>query len=137
MLQISFEVRQLTDHGADVHALDNGFTGSEDLVPESVMIHDADIRDAEATIDVITSVDPTILIHLAAIHFVPYCNNHPEKAFGVNALGTRNVLDATRELTNLQCVVNASTAAAYQPASGPHQENEGIGSTDIYGRIKL
>jgi UDP-glucose 4-epimerase len=133
----SYVTRQLTDHGADVHALDNGFTGSEDLVPESVMIHDADIRDAEATIDIITSVDPTILIHLAAIHFVPYCNNHPEKAFDVNVLGTRNVLNATRELTNLQCVVNASSAAVYQPASGPHQEDEGIEPTDIYGRTKL
>lgn len=133
----SHVTRQLIGHGADVHALDNGFTGSEDLVPESVMIHDVDIRDAEATTDIITSVDPTILIHLAAIHFIPYCNDHPEEAFNVNVVGTRNILSATRELTDLQRVVNASSAAVYEPASGPHQEDEGIGPTDIYGRTKL
>ena len=133
----SYVTQELIDDGADVHALDNGFTGSDDLVPDEVTVHDTDLRDADATADVVTNVDPAVLIHLAAIHFIPYCNDHPEEAFDVNVFGTRNLLAAARDLDELQRVVNASSAAVYEPAPGPHREDEGIGPTDIYGRTKL
>lgn len=133
----SYVTRRLLDDGADVHALDNGFTGSEDLVPDAVTVHDADVRDADATADVVTNVDPDVIIHLAAIHFIPYCNENPEEAFDVNTLGTRHILDAARELDSLERVVNTSTAAVYEPAPGPHREDEGINPMDIYGRTKL
>lgn len=133
----SYVTRRLLRDDVEVHALDNGFTGSPELVPDAVEVHDVDVRDADATTDVVTEVDPSILIHLAAIHFIPYCNDHPEEAFDVNALGTRNVLDAARRLDGLERVVNTSTAAVYEPAPGPHREGEGIGPMDIYGRTKL
>lgn len=133
----SYVTRQLLQRGARVHALDNGFTGSKDIVPNEVNIYDVDIRNKDAVRDVFENVTPDILIHLAAIHFIPYCNNNPEEAFNVNVLGTRNVLDAAREIENLERIVNTSSAAVYEPASGPHNENKGIGPTDIYGRTKL
>lgn len=133
----SYVVRQLLNSGADVHALDNGFTGSAELVPEAVTIHNVDIRNADDVTRTLRDVDPGVLVHLAAIHFIPYCNENPEEAFDVNTIGTRNVLEAARGLDNLKRVVNTSTAAVYEPAPGPHVEDEGIGPTDIYGRTKL
>ena len=133
----SYVVRQLLHAGADVHALDNGFTGSPALIPDAITIHDVDIRNKGAVDETLREVEPGVIIHLAAIHFIPYCNDHPEEAFDVNAIGTRNVLQSARDLKNLKRFVNASTAAVYEPRSGPHVEDEGIGPTDIYGRTKL
>lgn len=133
----SYLTRQLLQREARVHALDNGFTGSKNLVPDEVKVHKADIRDSNAVNNVFDDVNPDILVHLAAIHFIPYCNENPEEAFNVNVLGTRNVLEAARETNDLARVVNTSSAAVYEPAPGPHVENKGIGPTDIYGRTKL
>jgi UDP-glucose 4-epimerase len=133
----SYVTRQLLEEGATVHALDNGFTGSPELVPDDVTVHDVDIRNKDEVSEVVNEVDPGVLIHLAAIHFIPYCNENPEEAFDVNVLGTRNVLEAAESLDNLDRVVNTSSAAVYEPAPGPHIETEGIGPTDIYGRTKL
>jgi UDP-glucose 4-epimerase len=133
----SYVARQLLEEGSAVHAVDNGFTGSHDLVPNEVAVHDVDIRGKNEISDVVTEVDPDVLIHLAAIHFIPYCNKNPEEAFNVNVIGTRNVLEAASNSDNLKRVVNASSAAVYEPAPGPHIESEGVGPTDIYGRTKL
>jgi len=133
----SYVTRQLLEEGANVHALDNGFTGSPELVPDDVTVHDVDIRNKDTVSEVVSKVNPEVLIHLAAIHFIPYCNENPEEAFDVNVLGTRNILKAAETLDNLERVVNTSSAAVYKPAPGPHTETEGIGPTDIYGRTKL
>ncbi|MFB6235798.1 MAG: NAD-dependent epimerase/dehydratase family protein [Halopenitus sp.] len=133
----SYVTRDLLDSGADVHALDNGFTGSPQLVPDTVTVHDVDIRDVNRVKETVSKVNPSVIIHLAAIHFIPYCNENPEEAFDVNVLGTRNVVEAARKLDCLERFVNTSTAAVYEPASDPHVEDEGIGPTDIYGRTKL
>lgn len=133
----SYVTRDLLDNGADVHALDNGFTGSSELVPDAVKIHDVDIRHANKVNETVGKVNPNVIIHLAAIHFIPYCNDNPEEAFDVNVFGTRNILEAARDLDCLKRFVNTSTAAVYEPAPSPHVEDEGIGPTDIYGRTKL
>ncbi|GGL36215.1 UDP-glucose 4-epimerase [Halarchaeum grantii] len=133
----SYVTRQLLNEGSIVHALDNGFTGDESLVPDDVTVHQADIRELDEVVDVVEEVSPDVLIHLAAIHFIPYCNENPEDAFDVNVMGTRNVLEAARGLDGLKRVVNTSSAAVYAPDPGPHVETEGIGPMDIYGRTKL
>jgi len=133
----SYVTRDLLDNGADVHALDNGFTGSPELVPDAVTIHDIDIREENRVDETVSEVNPSVIIHLAAIHFIPYCNENPEEAFDVNVLSTRNVLEAARDLDCLERFVNTSTAAVYEPGPGPHVEDEGIGPMDIYGRTKL
>jgi len=133
----SYVTRQLLEEDANVHALDNGFTGNPELVPDDVTIHNIDIRNKDQLSEVVNEVNPSVLIHLAAIHFIPYCNENPEEAFDVNVLGTRNVLKAAENLDNLDRVVNTSSAAVYEPATGPHIETEGVGPTDIYGRTKL
>lgn len=129
-------VRRLLGKGSTVHVVDNQFTGHRDRVPQRVTFHDVDIRSAELA-TVVETVDPEILFHLAAHHYIPYCNENPEEAFTVNVMGTRQLLQAARDLETLQRVVYASTAAVYRPADEPHHETEIEGPTDIYGRTKL
>ncbi|WP_136601154.1 NAD-dependent epimerase/dehydratase family protein [Salinigranum halophilum] len=127
----------LQERGAEVTVLDNTFAGERQNVPEGVEFHEVDIRDKDTVLDVVEETDPSIIIHLAAIHYIPYCNENPEEAFDVNVVGTRNILEAARELSTLERIVYASTAAVYPPRSEPHAEMDETNPMDIYGRTKL
>jgi len=76
-------------------------------------------------------------VHLAAMHFVPECNENPERTFDINVMGTRNLLSAARTLDNLESFVYASSAAVYPPKATPLAETETPGPLDVYGRTKL
>lgn len=126
---------RLCELDGQVHAVDNLSTGADDLLPEQVNFQNLDIRDTEF-IDYVKKVDPDIIIHLAALHYVPYCNEHPKEAFEVNVMGTRRVLSAAREV-NLDAAVFASSAAVYAPRDEPNKETSNLEPIDIYGQTKL
>lgn len=132
----SHVVRELSRAGANVLAVDNCFSGSESLIPEDVRFEMVDVRDA-AFEETVLDYDPTAIIHLAALHYIPYCNEHPEETFRVNVMGTRNLLAGARQLSNLSTVVFGSSAAVYPPRKGPHDESSETGPIDIYGETKL
>lgn len=133
----SHVTENLVSRGASVTTVDNLSAGEQKHIPEEAAFHNVDIRDRDALTEVVHEVDPEVVIHLAAIHFIPYCNEHPEEAFDVNVMGTRNLLDATEGLENLERIVYTSTAAVYPPDAEPHSEDDSIGPMDIYGRTKL
>lgn len=127
----------LKHRGAEVTVLDNTFNGERGNVSDDVTFHEVDIRDKDAVRGVLESTSPSIIIHLAALHYIPYCNENPEETFDVNVVGTRNVLDGARDLATLERVVYASTAAVYPPREDPHSEVDETNPMDIYGRTKL
>lgn len=129
-------VGALNDRGATVLALDNCFTGSSSLVPDGVRFERVEIRDDELA-EVITDFQPDAIVHLAAIHYVPYCNANPEETFQVNVMGTRNLLTAAREVSVIEKVIFASSAAVYPPRTEANAESSPTGPMDIYGETKL
>jgi len=76
-------------------------------------------------------------LHLAAIHFIPYCNEHPFQSSEINIKGTINVLKACEEYGKLKMFFFASTAAVYPIYDGPINELLEPNPTDIYGLSKL
>lgn len=96
-----------------------------------------DIRDRTATSKAIAAIRPEWTLHLAAIHFIPYCNQHPVEAADINITGTINVLDACAVNASVQQVFVASTAAVYPIADGALAEDHPTGPLDIYGITKL
>ena len=121
-----------------MHVLDNLSFGKRALagVPDA-QFHMADIRDREATMAVLERVKPEQVLHLAAIHFIPYCNQHPVEAAEININGTINVLDACEKAGSVRQVFAASTAAVYPIANGAMDEMHATGPMDIYGITKL
>jgi UDP-glucose 4-epimerase len=97
----------------------------------------ADIRDRSAVLRVVQDVRPHWTLHLAAIHFIPYCNQHPVEAADINITGTINVLDACDAVPGVEQVFVASTAAVYPIAEGAMDEEHPTGPMDIYGITKL
>jgi len=94
-----------------------------------------DIRDAAAIGALIEDVRPDVVVHLAAIHYIPECDADPVNAVATNVAGTVNTLAACPAGTRF---VFASSGAVYQPDEAPHREYESaLGPADIYGITKL
>lgn len=128
--------RTLLERGADVHVIDNLFAGRQALVPEAASFTELDIRSEELD-HVVRSHAPDMIVHLAALHYVPYCDEHPGKAFDVNVMGTRNLLTAAANVDQVERVIYTSSAAVYPPREEPNTETSSTGPIDIYGKTKL
>ena len=87
--------KHLQEEGHEVFVLDNLSFGKRALagVPDDRFFN-ADIRDRAAAQKVLDETRPNIVLHLAAIHFTPYCNQHPAEAADININGTINVLES-------------------------------------------
>jgi len=124
--------KYLINEGTEVLVVDNLFVGREEFVPDSAVFKRVDICSGEIK-NVIREFDSDIVIHLAAIHYIPYCNAYPEETFEVNVMGTRNLLEAVDSYTDF---LFASSAAVYPPLDKPLTEDL-YGPIDIYGKTKL
>lgn len=94
-----------------------------------------DLRDRDATLTAIRDFRPDAIIHLAAIHFIPECEQQPNEAVSINIEATVNVLSACPADCRF---VFASTAAVYAPSDVAHHETDStIGPMDVYGFTKL
>ena len=130
-------IEQFHELGCDVFVLDNLSFGKRELaaVPDD-RFFEVDILDDRATADCLRKIEPTWVIHLAAVHFIPYCNAHPYESTNINLLGTTNVLDALRNVASVEKVFFASTAAVYADSPTAVAETSPAIPLDIYGLTK-
>jgi UDP-glucose 4-epimerase len=131
-------VRQLCEQDdIQLHVIDNLDCGEHRLEPmdqTKFTLHVTDIRDRQATADSIEKINPDLVYHLAAIHYIPLCERDPGNAVSVNIMGTVNLLDCLPKGTRF---VFASTAAVYAPEDDAHTEGRSIEKPmDIYGWTK-
>ena len=104
--------KHMQEEGHEVFVLDNLSFGRRELAGVSDdRFFNVDIRDRAATQQVLDRTRPNIVLHLAAIHFIPYCNEHPAEAADININSTINVLDAAKTKGSVKQVFGASTAA--------------------------
>jgi UDP-glucose 4-epimerase len=76
--------------------------GNRDFLPiPDTYFHQLDILNGHGLSEVIHKIDPDGITHLAAIHFIPYCNQHPFNWSNINIPGTINILNAAKTLNNL------------------------------------
>jgi UDP-glucose 4-epimerase len=102
---------------------------------EGVRFRLVDIRDAAAIRTLIEEFQPDVVVHLAAIHYIPECDADPANAVATNVAGTVNVLAACPPATRF---VFASSGAVYKPAEAPHRELVSeLQPADVYGITKL
>jgi UDP-glucose 4-epimerase len=131
-------VPELEKHGYYVYVLDNLSFGKRELldIPDDRFFL-ADITDPSMVQKVMMEIAPHWIIHLAAIHFIPYCNQNPYESANINIQGTINILDAAKKIDCLEKVLFASTAAVYPIVDTPIAETFATNPLDIYGLSKL
>lgn len=98
----SATIAELQKHGHDIYVIDDLSFGNRDFltIPDTYF-HQLDILNGHGLSEVIHKIDPDGIIHLAAIHFIPYCNQHPFNSSNINIQGTINILNAAKNLNNL------------------------------------
>jgi UDP-glucose 4-epimerase len=131
-------VPQLKAEGHDVYVLDNLSFGNRDFLDiDDDHFFLADIRDKKKLDEIFRKLEPEIIVHLAAIHFIPYCNQHPFEAADINIRGTINVLNAAKGIQKPEKIFFASTAAVYPISDHAVAEDNELLPLDIYGLSKL
>lgn len=122
----------------EIFVIDNLSFGNRDFIniPDN-HFYKEDIRDGERMKSIVAKINPQWIIHLAAVHFIPYCNEHPFESGDVNIRGTMNILDAAKGAPNLEKMFFASTAAVYPISDVAVSESHPLHPLDIYGLAKL
>ena len=130
-------VEHLVDHGMQVLAIDNLSTGHQDVEPDpSVSFVQADF-DSSGSVAAVEAFAPEAVVHLAAVHYLPYCRTHPEETLRVNATATSGFLEALSRLETLRRVVVASSAAVYGFGDEAFTERSELQPADVYGESKV
>jgi UDP-glucose 4-epimerase len=130
-------INHLQQFGHEIFVIDNLSFGSRSFIRiDDDHFFENDILDRERVDRIMAAVRPEIVIHLAAVHFIPYCNEHPYESANINITGTINVLDASRK-NGVKKVFFASTAAVYPIYDHAVNETHPTGPLDIYGLSKL
>jgi dTDP-4-dehydrorhamnose reductase len=97
---------------------------------------ECDITQLESLKACLEEFKPEVIIHAAAFTDVDGCELDPEKAYAVNALGTRNV--AVAALESGAVMVYVSTNEVFDgTASEPYWEFDRPNPVGVYGRSKL
>lgn len=131
----SHVTRQLVERGATVYVIDNLHRGKRAFVPDEVELDTVAVQNTDIK-EIIRAYDPDAIIHLAALHYIPYCNEHPEETFDVNVMGTRNVVSAAADV-EVESFVFTSSAAVYEPSEQAHTVNDNLNPIGIYGKTKV
>lgn len=135
--------RQLVGHclrkGWRVSVVDNLCAGKLKNLEEFAGIFafsDTDILDAMTLRRVMEEAEPELVFHLAAHHFIPFCNAHPQDTLRVNVEGTHVVLSEAARVGTHRAVL-ASSGSIYPSRTEPLTEDIEPAPVDVYGLSKL
>ena len=131
-------VQSLLKSGADVLVVDDFRLGRREHLDDGPAGHltviEGDIRSAE-DLRPVAEFAPDTVFHMAALHFIPYCNAHPQEALDVNILGLDAVIRAVRPAP-LRAFVFPSSGAVYGFGDEPWPETAPARPDEIYGISK-
>jgi len=99
----------------------------------------ADIRDCERLNSYISSVKPSVIIHMAAQPLVLESYRLPKDTFDVNVMGTVNVLDSAFNSNSVQAVVVVTTDKVYRNDNSGRAfiESDPLEGKDPYSASKV
>jgi len=95
-----------------------------------------DVGNRDSCLQIVGSFAPDAIVHAAAWTDVDGCEGDPDRAWRVNALGTRHVAEAARLVGARVCYL--STDYVFDgSADRPYTEWDGTNPLSMYGRSKL
>lgn len=97
---------------------------------------DIELEDLDSVSKCLKGLEPRLVVNTAAMHHVERCEQEPEKAFAVNALGSRNLAMVTRDLDAV--LMHVSTDYVFDGSKGsPYEEQDAPRPLSVYGNTKL
>ncbi|HLD85364.1 MAG TPA: dTDP-4-dehydrorhamnose reductase [archaeon] len=117
----------------------NGFVGKTitRLDPSSIALphNELDITNRHNVMETVAKIRPDCIIHAAGITDVDYCELHPEEAYSVNAIGTKNIADACKK--SGARLVYISTDYVFDGTKGMYREEDATNPISAYAKSKL
>lgn len=121
---------------ANYHVVSTYFTNKKNTdLSSSINSVFLDVRDAESVEDVLKSVEPQIVIHVAGNKNVKECELNPQLAHETNAIGTQNVARSCQKIRAK--MIYLSTDLVFPCSSGDYKETDQPQPSLIYGKTKL
>jgi len=97
----------------------------------------ADIRDEQRIARIIDHYEPEAIVHLAAIHHIPTCEQRRAETLDVNIIATERLLGLAEHAASVRAFLLASSGAVYDWIEGPLVEDfSPIVAHDNYGLSK-
>lgn len=114
-------VRAFEQHGDEVRSLTHT---------------DIELANLDSVAKCLQAIAPAVVVNTAAMHHVEQCEQQPEKAFAVNAIGSRNLALATRDLGAV--LIHISTDYVFDGEKRqPYVEEDAPLPLNVYGNSKL
>jgi len=109
-------------------------SGTERLVHHHVI----DINNADHTIELIRTINPDIIVHLAAQALVRPSYEDPLGTIGTNVIGSANVMEGGRQCTNKPLIAMITSDKCYdnQERTAGYTEQDPMGGHDPYSASK-
>lgn len=100
--------------------------------------HIGDICDLNQLTQIFSTVQPDIVIHMAAQSLVPLSYQQPVQTYATNVMGTVHVLEAARKTSSVQAIVNVTSDKCYENKEWlwGYREEEPMGGYDPYSNSK-
>ena len=95
-----------------------------------------DVADRDGVLAAAEGCRPDAIVHAGAWTDVDGCEGDPDRAYAVNALGTRHVAEAARRLGATVCYISTDYVFPGD-ATRPYTEWDATGPRSAYGRSKL
>lgn len=107
-------------------------------IKDQINSFDGDVRNLDYLTDVITKVQPEIVIHMAAQPLVRESYKNPKYTYETNVMGTVNVCEAVRQNPCIKSFVNVTTDKVYlnRERSAGYKEDEELNGYDPYSNSK-
>jgi CDP-glucose 4,6-dehydratase len=133
----------LQELGATVYGISKDVPTTPSLFEDAkldkkITHHQLDIRNYEAMKKLFAEVKPDFVFHLAAQAIVSTSYQDPLDTFSSNVMGTANILEAVRHLTNPCVVVCVTSDKCYDNVEWEwgYRETDALGGKDIYSGSK-
>ena len=97
---------------------------------------DLDVASRDAVLQAVTTVAPDAVVHAGAWTDVDGCETDPDRAYRVNALGTRHVVEGA-SIVGARVLYVSTDYVFPGDATRPYREWDDVGPVSQYGRSKL
>lgn len=99
---------------------------------------EGDVRDLSSLHRAMESAEPEVIIHMAAQSLVRHSYQAPVETYGVNVMGTVNMLEAVRNTAGVRAIVNITTDKCYENKEWMwgYREPDMLGGFDPYSNSK-
>lgn len=112
----------------------SGTYSSNKVNYKGVELFELNVTNKDKVLELLKKIKPQIVVHAASIGNVDFCEKNPDSAYEVNVEGTKNVLEACRDVGAK--IIFISSNAVYNGKKPPYDEKSTRSPLDVYGKTK-